>query len=310
VAKQVAIRWSAHGELSAAHAAYVVATGARCTDPKTEALLIEPVTEVNNRLVSSSIDVGAFWQSYLVERLRDTEMNVACAMALMSSGCSELQVEQTTKAISGRLSDARLAFMQRFPKLAEQLELRARPLREKWDTYGPGLLRDVGRQIWDNSPPENWWMPRVQGWLVQPVRGGDGGFDVHSERFWIEAMLTDADPLVPEVLRIAWLVTRMAIERHIRERSGDLSLSRAWSLVSVPLVLTAAAELELIRGGDLPIARAMELWQIGDAQIAERLRQWWQQLRQTPQPLPVALKALDRLLKQAGDSLASRPGVA
>ena len=296
MAKKVILRWQAHTELSAAHAAYVVATGARCSDGKTEQMLVEPVTELNNRLLSSAVDIGRFWQQYLQEIMSDREMASACSIALMASGCSEMQVEQTAKAVTTRLGDARQAFLRRFPKLAEQLELRARPLRDRWDTVGAGLLREVGRQVWEESPPSDWWAPRVTALTVQPIRGGDGGFDASQSKFWIEAMLTDVDPAVPEVLRVAWLNSRIAIESYTRDRSADLSLATPWSLVSVPLVLTAAERLDLIPAGTFPIRRAMELWQFGDGPTADALAAWWQNHLVNPSPLPAALRVLDEQL--------------
>ena len=58
MAKKVNIRWLAHAELSAAHAAYVVATRTACTDPKTEQMLVEPVTDINNRYDVVNMTVG------------------------------------------------------------------------------------------------------------------------------------------------------------------------------------------------------------------------------------------------------------
>jgi hypothetical protein len=302
----VNIQWVAHAELSAAHAAYIVATGRPCTDPKTEQLLVAPVTDINSRLLSASMDVGTFWQRYLHELLEDAEIRRACTVALMSSGCSELQVEQTAKAFSHRLTDARLAFMQRFPKLSEQLELRAKPLRDKWDTVGPGLLRDVGQQIWKDSPPDDWWASRVTALMIQPMRGGDGGYDSYNDKFWIEAMLTDVDPAVPEVLRVAWLITGMAIDRYTREKSGGHTLSTPWSLVSVPLVLSAAANLDLIDRDRLPIPRAMQLWQLSDAGVSEKLSRWWDDFKRSSTPLPAALKVLDKVLGASKTATAQR----
>lgn len=290
------IRWIARAELSAAQAAYVVATGARCVDPKTERLLAGPVTEINNRLLSTSIDIAGFWKQYLHERISESDVATACTVALMSSGCSEMQVEQTGKAIKNRLSEARSAFLSRHPKLEEQLELRARPLRERWEAFGEGLLREIERQVWQNSPPEGWWPSRVTGLLLQPLRGGDGGCDGPSETFWIEAMLTDADPRVPEVLRVAWLMTRMAIENHSRQRSGDTTLLKPWSYASVPLVLVAATGVELIQAGQLPTGRAMELWHFGDPLAADTVTLWWDEFQQTKEPLPVALRKLNQSL--------------
>lgn len=290
------LRWVAHVELSAAHAALVVATGARCIDSQTEQRLIAPVTEINNRLLSASLDIGVFWEQYLVELLRDTELQPACSIALMWSGCNEMQVEQTSKAICSRLSDARLGFLQRFPKLAEQLELRSKPLRERWETFGPGLLREIGRQVW-GQPPSDWWPSPVTALMVQPIRGGDGGYEIERNRLWMEAVLSDIDPAIPEVLRVAWLVTRMAIDSYIREKSADQSLTVPWSLVSVPLVLAAGQDLELIPAGELPVRQAMELWRFGDAATADALAQWWQWFQKTKGPIPAALKVLEQRLE-------------
>lgn len=290
--RRSAVQWLAQPELSAVHATYVVATGAPCTDPKTEGLLVGPVTEVNNRLLSASLDVGRFWKSYLQERIELADPTQACVTALVDAGCGEMQVDQTAGAIKNRLHEARTLFLSRFPKISEQLDLRARPLRERWETLGEGLLRDVERQIWNNSPPDDFWPAKTTGWLVQPIRGGDGDCDSQNDRFWIEAMLTDADPGVPEVVRVAWLMTKLAIENHTRHRSSDTALVAPWQYASVPLVLSAAAEVELLRGDELPIARAMELWHFGDAKTAARVEAWWKDFKANPTPLPVALRKL------------------
>ncbi|MGB7327243.1 MAG: hypothetical protein WBD31_20370 [Rubripirellula sp.] len=294
--RRAKVRWISTPELSVARAAYVVATGAPCSDAKTESLLIGPIADINDRLLSASIDVSAFWNHYFAGRFAESDLADATASALMAAGCNEMQLDQTAKVVKNRLGDVRTAFQSRYPKLTEQLDLRGRPLRERWDTYGEGLLREVERLIWKNSPPSDWWPTRTSAWLVQPLVGGDGGYGSggsdDGERFWIEAMLTDADPKVPEVVRVAWLVTQVAIANHSRQRSGETGLLTPWQYASVPLVLSAAAEVELVRGDELPIARAMELWNFGDPTAAARLTQWWKELVATPMPLPVALKKL------------------
>lgn len=297
MAKRVNLRWQAAVELSAAHAAYVVASGAPCSDPKTEQLLVGPVTDINNRLVTASISMSDFWRQYVAGRLAEVAMPEACTSALLAAGCSELQVDQIAKPVTRQLSDGRQAFQKKYPKLAEQLELRTRPLKDRWDTVGQGLLREVERQIWDSSPPSDWWPARVDAWMVQPIRGGDGDFDHEHDSFWMEAMLTDVDPSVPEVLRVAWLLTRMAIHRHTKGKL-EQALSLPWSLASVPIVLTAGIELEVIRG-DLPIRAAMELWQFGDDESAEILQKWWTDHQNAPTPLPVALKKLQQAMDDA-----------
>lgn len=295
MAVPVTIRWIADPELSFAQAAYVVATGAYCVDRKTESLLASAVAEINTRLISSEIEAGAFWKRYRSEVARDRRGPDACSDALLAAGCSELQLDQIVKAISSRLSEGRIEFRKRFPKLTEQLELRGRPLQDRWQTAGPGLLRDVQRQVWGDRSPDRWWTPRTEARLIQPMRGGDGGIAESAARFWIEAMLTDADPAVPEVLRVAWLVTRLAIAAHLP--AADPPLVRSWGLAAVPLVLTAAGELSLLAGDSLPVKSAIERWQLGDAEIAERVEFWWSEQRSNRAPLPIAVKELARLLE-------------
>jgi len=296
LACRTTIEWISHAELSAAHAAYSVATEATCNDQKTEKLLFQPVTEVNNRLFASAVDVGQFWQQYLLLIMSDIPLEKACEAALLAAGANEMQLDQTSKAVANRLGDARHAFFSRYPKITEQLELRARPLRERWETFGPGLLNQVGKQIWGDRPPEDWWQQQVTALCVQPVRGGDGGYHPNQARIWLEAMLTDVDALVPEVLRVAWLVTSMAIDSYARQTSSDLRLMQPWLLASVPLVLNAGSELELVRGDRLPINEAMKLWRFGDDEVGTIVARWWESTLGSEAPMPARLKQLDQSL--------------
>lgn len=300
---KVTIRWTPHPRLSAIHAAYVVAGGGKCVDPKTERLMIAPVTDLNNRLLSAEVDVGRFWRRLIVEVAIDRSDGErgdarACEIALTDAGLSELQLEPNAQGVARLIGECRSVYASHLPKLSDQLRLRAGPLKQRWDSFGPGLLRAIAQRIWDGAPPVDWWPARIDGLMLQPIRGGDGGFDTDSQRFWIEAMLTDADPLVPEVLRVAWLVSRIAIESHTREKSGERSLRLPWTFASVPIVLAAAADLELIASPRLPIETAMGLWNLGDDQVAKTLDRWWQKREQAGSPMPVALKTLEQMLNQ------------
>jgi hypothetical protein len=276
-----------------------VATGETCNDRKTEQALATPVTDINGRLLSASLDIATFWKRLHSETLFQVPPEQACAIALSAAGCSELQVDQTARVILNRLGDSRLAFDRRFPKLSEQLKLRGRPLRDQWETFGPGLLTNITLQIWNDSPPADWWPSRVEVILVQPMRGGDGGYDADAARIWIEAVLTDIDPSVPEVLRLAYLITQLAIDSHTRERSSDgTSTSLPWTIGLVPITLTAGKELDLVRSGELPIDTAMRLWNTGSAEIAATTQKWWGDQRSNATPLPLALKELSKRLSE------------
>lgn len=290
--QRTATTWAVSVDLSVAHAIHSVAVGAKCTEPKTEALLIDPVANINTRLVSETMDVSRFWAQFQLNAIAGMPAETCIRHSLATAGCGEMQIDTVASAVTRQYNDAVAAFMSRYPKLLDQLELRAKPLKDRWGTYGIALLRSVEQLIWQNSPPDDWWAPRVSGLLVQPIRGGAGIWDAENERFWIEAMLADADPDIPEVLRIAWLITQIAIENHTRSRSNEFSLLTAWEYAAVPIVLAAAQDVELVRPGPLPIQRALLSWTSGKEAAAPKLSAWWEQWQEKQNALPLALRDL------------------
>lgn len=296
MAGKLTIRWRNDPQLSAIHAAYVVATDAACADKKTHQVLVRPATEINHRLLSASLDVATFWERLFAEYAFDPGNTRACEIALIDAGCSELQLDQTASAISSFLGECRIAFQQRFPKLSEQLELRGKPMKENWSQIGTNLLSEIANQIWRGSPPDDWWPSKVDGLLVHPMRGGDGSFDAETGKFWVEAVVNAPDPDVPEVLRVAWLLTQIAIERQVREQSSESATGMPWGLGAVPLVLDAAVKTSLISAGESAIHAALRLWRLGDEASAATIANWWQQWQSNASPMPIALKALGRML--------------
>lgn len=320
MAKKSNLQFRPSVDLSLVHAAFVVATGGHCSDAKTEAALSGPTSEINTRLLSSMVDIRSFWSELFACVASGRSPRQSCSDALIRAGCSELQVDQTAAALGSRLDECRIAFQQRFPKLQDQLELRARPLKDRWQTFGPGLLIETARRIWDSSPPSEWWPENIDCLLVQPIRGGDGGFDSGQCRVWVEAMLTDADPTVGEIFRLAFWVTQVAVGRHLAATLGPAQTpshpedfgsgthrktSLPWQLGCVPVVLSAGAELDLIPFGPIPIQTAIRLWRLGDEAVGETVSKWWDQWGDAGAAMPVALKALDRMLaplRKSGDS--------
>ncbi len=295
---RTSVTWRVASDLSAAHAAHVVATDGPCIDVKLEALLVDDVTQINTRLVSESIDVSRFWSHYLHQIAAQRTIEFACTDALASASENQWNLDQTSKAISRRLINARDVFARKFPRVEDQLELRGQPLRARWDTFGIGLLQQVDQLIWQGGSSKNWWPPRVEGLLVQPVSGGAGSHDCDGKRFWMEAVLTDIDPTVSEVLRIAFLITSIAIDGYTKSVTENTRIQNLWSFASVPIVLEAAAELEMIRSERLPVAEAMRLWDLGTTEIAERVSVWWPLNSPSKEPLAMTIPRLAEKLNE------------
>lgn len=286
-------------DLSFFHAASVVGGGFTTIDDKLTSAIESPVQRIRERLEIADLNTFRFWQSLVANANADDTKRVESS--LLHAGCSELTVDSLTPAVVGQLTDARLAFRSRYPKLAEQLPLRAGPLRELWDATGPGLLKLIGRRTITTIIPS-----KATILLLQPIRGGDGGLVDRNDTVWLEAVLTNPDARIPETLRLAWLIARKGVEKVESNRwVAPERLSIVASLALIPFVLSAGEELELCRAGEAEIERAVELWHADEAPTSESristsaslaLIKWWSQMLKGELPLPVAFKALDKML--------------
>lgn len=287
------LKWNTSQPLSVLHAARSVAQHVPVVDRQVETLLQSSVAEINGRLSMMELDLRQFWFEMVASGLDDVDDRTRCERVLGQIGCSPLGLDSLAAALAGRLTDMRLAYAEGFPKLADQLPLRGRPLCEMWDAYGSGLLRELGRLTHNRLLP-----PRVQMVLVQPVRGGDGDAAPAHCGAWIEAVLTHPEPRVPEVLRVAWLVGRLGLGRGEANRLVAAErLPYLAAMALVPIVLSAGSQLELIPDAPLPVQAALAAWHLDcSPATVQLLERWWDQLRQGGTPFPVGLKALDRML--------------
>src|SRR5690606_32210927 len=128
-------------------------------------------------------------------------------------------------------------------------------------------------------------------------------------KVWIEAVLANPLPEVPEVLRLAWLIARLGLAAQLlppspaeadEQPEQQARSFEVLSLALLPVTLQAAAELEL---GPAPaqaphlINTAAAAWSGAiDAAVVETLQRWWSQSEELKPPFPVALMALDRML--------------
>jgi hypothetical protein len=259
-------------------------------DPRLMAGMDPIVIDLQSRLSSASVDIDRFWQFWTEASMRKTSPSDAIQWALVAVGMNEFQVDGLLSPIARRLDEISSVLETRLPKLAEQLPLRLTPLRLQWDTYGAGLLKHVERQVWGNDKPKDWWPDEVNVAMVHPVRGGAGDLAPGGESIWMEAMLTDSPPAPPEVLRLSWLVLRLAIHQHLTTRSDTTDLRSGWSFASVPLILHAAKEIGLI-DHSLTISDAMNSWEFGTPQSAKRVQDWWSK-RDPSEPMPISLRSL------------------
>ncbi|MCM2372161.1 hypothetical protein [Aporhodopirellula aestuarii] len=268
-------------------------------DAQATSQFISEAERLSERLISAAVSERMFWDHLsdeLVSAGNDAPITPqACEVALLRSGHSQLQSDQTAAAIHRSIDNCRRMLAADSPRFADQLRLRYAPLKQAYEAYGPGMVRSIGKRIWNGAPPKNWWPNRVTVHAVQPLRTGAAGRSSYQCCVWIEAVLTDISPSVPEWLRLVYQITQIAIDSHTRTHAstgvagpnapqglgaakpgGGSSVSSAadttvdfeskpnlelpWSIGCIPLVLSQAADIGLLAGDRLPIAEALDLW--------------------------------------------------
>ncbi|SMP47181.1 hypothetical protein SAMN06265222_102257 [Neorhodopirellula lusitana] len=284
------------------------------------------------RLVSASLEPSAFW-SHLVDDLvshsGDEPLTPQiCEVALLRAGHSQLQSEQTAAAVFRSLDTCRITLAGELPRMAEQLRLRYAPLKQAFEAYGPGMLRSIGNQIWNGAPPKGWWPNKVTVHAVQPLQSGAAGHSPHQSAVWIEAVLTDISPKVPEWLRLVYHLSELAIDTHTRTHASNSGIDTSgkssstelpWSLGIVPLVLDQAIDrgllpTGLLPDGQMPIDEAIRLWRssdtfenllgpgIDDASLALLIQEWWLEVGMHTKAFPIALKELASRLDRSNSA--------
>lgn len=170
-----------------------------------------------------------------------------------------------------------------------QVAARTRPLRDLWQARGPGFLRQLRRQlppVADAGSPTAW--PVL---AVHPLSGGHGLLLPGEPAILLEAMLTDADDRLPEILRLGWLVSRRAIEDSLEDAQEDTIENRAAShrpdgisrarrpLAACLLTLLLAQDLEWMPVAPHVFGLALRQWSLVPADeippLEDRFLAWW-----------------------------------
>lgn len=289
----VKIQWKTSGYLSGLHAAAAYCGDQPLVDAQTAAAMVPWVETIRDRLGVADVNVTKFWHSMIAQGKRGKDQRGRVEIALGDAGCGSLAADSLATMIAGLLSDLQLAYAHAFPRLEQQLPLRAGPLREQWDARGPGFMAVVGKLTHRDLMPK-----RAEVTFVQPATGGGGGASPEHRLVWFEAMLTNPHDDVPEVLRLGWLLAQIGLgHRSASKLVAPEHLPKLSALALLPIVIDAGQEVEMI--GHVDVARLIDVWNLrrtASELSPGRLQQWWSQLRSSNTPFPVGFKALQTML--------------
>ncbi|QDU93330.1 hypothetical protein [Lignipirellula cremea] len=205
------------------------------------------------------------------------------------------QTDQLASDMSSVLHQMRRTFFDTRPQIEEELAIRVGPLQQQWNARGNGLLRAIGRLTDDSLLVE-----RATIIMTYPLRGGGGRPYPWFNALSIEAVLTNPNDALPEVLRLGWLIGQLNFSLPaISEAIHPDRLQSVSELAMLPALLTAGEEVDLSSWHPRLAELALQLWRIetpGVENPLDILTTWWETYQDGRPPWRVALTALDQML--------------
>lgn len=289
------IQWQTSVSASALHASMAIGTNIHCATDDAQKQLVGPAKSIHSIVLELLHGQAAPGWRLLVAMSSEIQNNQHLAEQWLRKVRINALTPARVNRLAGAISDAEAAFLTAYPKVRDQLELRCRPLQDQWLGYGNGLLAHVKRL----TEPD-WLVEQASAVLVQPLLGGDGYAESRLNRIVVEAVLTNPIAELPEVVRMAWLLSQL--QSDLPKFTEELSPKRAVPIValaSLMVSLAAAEVLEQARCDGDYIRLAIEQWQIAIPAIEDIelvLIPWWETYLQTRPAWSIALKALDKML--------------
>lgn len=290
------LRWQESAWTSCLHAGQILAgKPPENVSPELLAAVAPPAQALVKTVDQSGIAPKLFWRHALPLSAEIQNKSELASLVLRKTRGIDFSQSPQAKLVSGALSDLANAYQQAVPKAAEELPLRRRPLQEAWEARGPGLLYFLSRVLPEDFIPE---LATVI--LVLPISAGRGTAHLSYNSLRLEGMLYDPNPHLPEVVRLAWLISQLNIDLpKYSELIPPDRVPLVARLATLPAILYAAEEVELIKPGSVSLADALKLWKVthaGHDALAEIVAQWWHTQETRQAPWHVALAGLDRML--------------
>jgi hypothetical protein len=279
---------------SALHAAIAIARGKTLVDPALQEALAEPAAALHHEIVASGLGAGPFRRALagFATQFDSPKQIVERAVVKVQGGIA--RGDLLVARINAVLVSVVQAFERACPNPAESLRLRERPLREQWESRGPGLLKQMALLTDERLIPE-----AATAVLVHPALGGGGGAHLAQNAVTIEAVLTNPHPQLPEVIRLAWLFAQLQCDLPVfADYVNAQRMPHVAAFAMLPATLHAAQHVELCESSPAQLKKAIEAWhlpRVDELDAAALVTAWWETYLVDRSPWPVALTALDRM---------------
>ena len=292
--------WTANRWTNCCYAAAGLARGLPPADPRLAKALREPARRLQQILAASDLPTAQFWQATIAGTHQTDDPQMLARRALRRTVGLNRADESLVARIANAIAAVEAAAAEALPTLTAELEHRGRPLRQLWEARGPGLLNTIGQLTEPRLLAE-----RSTVVLVYPTFGGGGLASPRNGSVAIEALLTNINNRLPEVLRLGWLLSQLQQQPPVSAGQSDNGrgagqrFDELAALALLPPTLQAGEAVELSSLAAETLAAAITSWRINivtSVDLPSVLLDWWSTYTQTRPAWHVALGALDRML--------------
>jgi hypothetical protein len=290
----VELNWRPHPLVSCLHAAEAVSRKLPLADPRLAAAMEAPANLLAAEIRSAYLPPERFWRMLVAMAANTENRRQLVETAVIRAIGRGPRFEQVVTNLTACVIEVDAAQRAALPNLAHELPLRERPLREQWEARGPGLLFRL-----EQLTEENLFVEKCDVLLVHPALGGGGDAHLSNNSVRIEAVLANPVAELPEVVRLAWLITQLNLDLPIYSESIHADrLPHIARYAMLPAVLAAAEAVELTRFTPQTVRQAIIAWRLFEplgVDGAALALEWWRTYQEARPPLRVALAAFDQM---------------
>lgn len=288
------LTWKTSLTTSGLHAAEGASRGITILDPQLNEAMATPAAQLRSAIQSTGANPGRMWRHLFgLSATTENSRQLAETAIIKTAGRIE-RLSALSSQLGAALAEVQGAARRVMPLMMDELALRKRPLREQWEARGPGLLRQIAILTDDQL-----LAPTADVVILPPVFGGAGDAHLAYNSVRIEAVLANPHADLPEIVRLAWLITQLQTDLPILSENLHADrLPHIARFALLPVTLQAAEELELVRFSPELVRHALLAWHLPvppGIDPVQVILDWWETYQQTRPPFRVALEALDQM---------------
>jgi hypothetical protein len=277
------------------HAAEMILRGWPLADSALTAALSQPVQTLKGVLNVDHIPPLVFME-HLVPLSNGREGIIELARAVVAKIGGREQAEQRGRRYADLLEEIVAPFRIELTRLDEKFPIAKDRFQEQWTRHAESLRAGV-----NNWTEPAFFAKESEVILIHAVTGGGGAAQPRYRSARIEAVAQDPDPALPEVLRLAWMVSclNLILPRYTDRLPTVQRTLAVGARAMIPVMLKVASELKLAANDQATMQLAARMWLPDpEANLATKLSEWWAVYQDTKPKWYMALAALDRVLQQ------------